>query len=112
MKEQDKKAEIVAGYGVPPDEWLENPSVYKIKRAHLELLNLIPPNDSLILDCGCGPGTYGVILAQEGGKVIGIDISAPAAGAHMMKKKERMNTWANVLVKNIFFLMESPHLNN
>jgi ubiquinone/menaquinone biosynthesis C-methylase UbiE len=78
MKGQDKGAEIVVGHETPEDEWLENPLVYKVKRAHLEFLQLIPQNDSLILDCGCGPGTYGVILAQEGGRVIGIDISAQA----------------------------------
>ena len=81
MKEQDKKAEIAAGHEVPEDAWLENPLVYKVKKAHLELLQLIPPNNSLILDCGCGPGTYGVILAQDGGRVIGIDISAQSIQA-------------------------------
>ncbi len=78
MKEQNKKAEIVAGHEVPEDSWLENPLVYKVKRSHLELLHLIPTNNSLILDCGCGPGTYGIILAQEGARVIGIDISSEA----------------------------------
>jgi ubiquinone/menaquinone biosynthesis C-methylase UbiE len=78
MKMQDKKAEMVSGYEVPDESWLENPLVYKVKKSHIESLHLIPPNDSLILDCGCGPGTYGIILAQEGARVIGIDISTEA----------------------------------
>ncbi len=87
MKEQDKKAEVVAGHEVPKDAWLENPLVYKVKRAHLELLHLIPSNNAFILDGGCGPGTYGIILAQEGARVIGVDISPEA----IKVAKERAN---------------------
>jgi ubiquinone/menaquinone biosynthesis C-methylase UbiE len=32
----------------------------------------------LVLDAGCGPGTYGIILAQHGYRVIGVDISTSA----------------------------------
>jgi ubiquinone/menaquinone biosynthesis C-methylase UbiE len=75
---QDKVAEIVVGYGVPEDYWLDHPAVYRVKRAHLGSLGLIPPKSAFILDAGCGPGTYGIILAQEGGTVVGIDISFQA----------------------------------
>jgi ubiquinone/menaquinone biosynthesis C-methylase UbiE len=76
VKTQNKEAEIAAGSTTPPDEWLENPLVIRIKKRHLELLQLIPSQNQLILDAGCGPGTYGIILAQAGNDVIGIDISS------------------------------------
>ena len=78
MKGQDKEAEIGVGRGTPEDDWLEDPSVYHVKKRHLELLRLIPSQGQLILDAGCGPGTYGMILAQEGNMVIGLEISPEA----------------------------------
>lgn len=75
MKAQDKKAEIDIGSVVPDDEWLDDARTYKVKRTHLELLHIIPSQGRLILDAGCGPGAYGLILAEEGNNVIGIDIS-------------------------------------
>ena len=77
--QQDKAAEVVAGHKTPEDEWLENPAVHRIKKTHLEKLKLIPFGTSLVLDCGCGPGTYGIVMAQEGATVVGIDISSRAA---------------------------------
>ena len=71
MKGQDKETEIVVGSRTPEEEWLENPLVHYIKKNHLELLQLIPSQGQLILDAGCGPGTYGIMLAQEGNEVIG-----------------------------------------
>ena len=73
---QDKRAEIITSSTVPPREWLENSTRYRIKKAHLELLQLLPSQDRLILDAGCGQGAYGIILAQEGNKVVGVDISS------------------------------------
>ena len=87
MKGQDKEAEIRVGHGTLEEEWLENPLVYYIKKNHLELLQLIPSQGQLILDAGCGPGTYGLMLAQEGNEVIGLEISSKAAGV----AKERAN---------------------
>ena len=72
---QDKKAEITTSSKVPTKEWLESPAVYHVKKAHLELLQLLSSQDALILDAGCGSGTYGIILAQEGNKVAEVDIS-------------------------------------
>ncbi len=76
MKGQDKATEIRVSSTVPGDEWLDNPRGYHARRAHLELLQLIPSPGQLVLDAGCGPGTYGIILAEEGNEVIGVDISA------------------------------------
>jgi len=90
VRTQDKNIEKIVGSGTPDEEWLEDQSAYLVKRTHLELLRLVPSQDQLILDAGCGPGTYGVILAQEGNKVIGLEISPEAtqvAGQRANEKK-------------------------
>jgi ubiquinone/menaquinone biosynthesis C-methylase UbiE len=81
MERQDKATEINVSSTVPKEDWLEDPRGYRARRAHLELLHLIPLKGQLILDAGCGPGTYGMILAQEGNEVIGSDISAESVKA-------------------------------
>lgn len=72
---QNKKTERCSG--IPPDEWLNNPKVQEAKKKHLKLLGLLEGEaEGLILDAGCGPGTYGIILANKHNlKVVGIDIS-------------------------------------
>lgn len=75
MEVQDKQAEIAIGNVPPDDKWLDDARTYQVKRTHLEQLHIIPSQGQLILDAGCGPGTYGLILAEEGNEVIGIDIS-------------------------------------
>lgn len=75
MSVQDKWVEMAVGIDVPDDQWLDHPRTHRVKRAHLELLQLVPLQDELILDAGCGPGTYGLILAEGGAHVVGIDIS-------------------------------------
>lgn len=89
MKVQDKKAEIHVGDRTPGEEWLEDPRAYLVKRTHLELLQLIPSQGQLILDAGCGPGTYGIILAQEGCKVIGLEISPKAIQVARQRANEK-----------------------
>ncbi len=74
---QDKIGEMDAGSLVPDDKWLDNPKRYHVKKTHLEVLHAIPSKGKLVLDAGCGPGTYGMILAEEGNRVVGIDISPP-----------------------------------
>lgn len=87
MKRQDKAIEIAVSSTVPEERRLDDLREYRARRAHLELLGLIPSQGLLILDAGCGPGTYGIILAQEGNKVIGCDISAESVRA----SKKRAN---------------------
>jgi SAM-dependent methyltransferase len=65
--------------GVMPDErWLDDPRAYRSWKKRLELLLGSSAPKGLILDAGCGPGTSGIILAEMGGTVIGIDISSQA----------------------------------
>jgi ubiquinone/menaquinone biosynthesis C-methylase UbiE len=78
MKAQDKAVEAMVGSGTPEDEWLEDTQGYRVRRTHLELLGLSTLNGKLILDAGCGPGTYGIMLAQQGNKVVGVEISPGA----------------------------------
>lgn len=47
------------------------------KRIRLERLGLMSLNGKLVLDAGCGPGTYGLLLVQRN-EVIGVDISLDA----------------------------------
>ncbi len=77
---QGKRAERCAD--IPPDEWLNSSKVHNSKKKHLKLLDLLEVDSEgkrLILDAGCGPGTYGIILAeQENVRVLGVDISKTA----------------------------------
>jgi ubiquinone/menaquinone biosynthesis C-methylase UbiE len=77
-KKQDKKAEVIVGEGTPKDDWFDDKRGYQVRRTHLELLGLTSLHGQLILDAGCGPGTYGIILAQLGNKISGIEISPDA----------------------------------
>jgi len=89
VKGQDKEAEIAVGSGAPEDEWLEDSRGYRVRRTHLELLQLIPSQGQLILDAGCGPGTYGIMLAKEGNKVIGVEISPQATEVARERANEK-----------------------
>ena len=89
---QQKRAEMEEA-GVMPDEHsLDDPRVHRIWKKRLELLfgSLAPTG--LILDAGCGPGTSGIVLAELGGTVIGIDISSRAvAVANERAATKRVN---------------------
>ncbi|MFA5628907.1 MAG: class I SAM-dependent methyltransferase [Dehalococcoidales bacterium] len=72
---QDKAIEILVGSGTPEDDWLEDSRGYKVRLSHLELLGLANVCGKKILDAGCGPGTYGIMLATQVNEVTGIEIS-------------------------------------
>lgn len=78
MHTQNKHTEMAVGSGSIDDEWKEGSQAYRVRKKHLASLGLSSLHNKLILDAGCGPGTYGIMLAQEGNEVIGIEIS-PAA---------------------------------
>ena len=75
MKVQDKQVEAIVGSGTPEDDWLEDTRGYRVRLAHLELLGLTSVQGKKILDAGCGPGTYGLMLAKQGNEVIGVEIA-------------------------------------
>jgi ubiquinone/menaquinone biosynthesis C-methylase UbiE len=75
MKTQDKRVEAIVGSGTPEDDWLENTQGYRVRKLHLDLLGLSSLRGQKILDAGCGPGTYGLMLAQQGNEVVGVEIS-------------------------------------
>jgi len=89
MKIQDKQAEMEVGSGTPEDEWLDDTQGYRVRKAHLELLGLTSLRGQLILDAGCGPGTYGIMLAKEGNEVVGIEISPDAVQVANERAKEK-----------------------
>jgi 2-polyprenyl-3-methyl-5-hydroxy-6-metoxy-1,4-benzoquinol methylase len=75
MKKQDKQTEMLVGSGTPEDDWLEDTRGYRVRLTHLELLRLTSLKGKKILDAGCGPGTYGLMLAQQGNEVTGVEIA-------------------------------------
>ena len=78
MATQDKRAEVAGGHFL--DEW--SPAelhryldrAASSKRRMLHRLGLLSLEDQNVLDAGCGPGTFGTILAETN-RVVGIDIS-------------------------------------
>ena len=71
----------------------------KAKKFRLQKLELIPLQGQLVLDAGCGPGTYGLILAQEGNEVVGIDISLDAikVAKERARRKQVDSTFTPIL---------------
>lgn len=78
VREQDKQAEMGESGVMPDERSLDDPRAYGSWKKRLELLLGSSAPKGLILDAGCGPGTSGIILAEMGGAVIGIDISSQA----------------------------------
>ncbi len=78
---QNKQAEInLSERELIEGTWEDSDLQREDRRKQLELLQPILSQSQLILDAGCGPGTYGLILAQQGNKVVGIDISPKTVG--------------------------------
>lgn len=97
MKTQDKQIEAAVGSGTPEDEWLEDTRGYRVRLAHLELLGLTSLHGKKILDAGCGPGTYGLMLAQQGNEVNGLEISPRSVEvANERAKQKGVNFTAQV----------------
>lgn len=78
MGTQDKHVEIAGGRSL--EEW--SPAeldryldcIAASKRRMLHRLGLLSLEDQIVLDAGCGPGTFGMILAETN-RVVGVDIS-------------------------------------
>lgn len=89
MKVQDKQVEAIVGSGTPEDDWLEDTQGYRVRKSHLELLSLMSLRGRKILDAGCGPGTYGIMLAQAGNEVAGVEISPGSVEVANQRAKEK-----------------------
>lgn len=79
MKRQDKQAEVHLIDQLIATGSYDFNSGRRHREKQLEIVQLMAPQGQPILDAGCGPGTYGIILAQQGNRVVGIDISVKAA---------------------------------
>jgi ubiquinone/menaquinone biosynthesis C-methylase UbiE len=79
MESQDKQAEINHSRGeFQLGSWEDSKPQQQARKKQLELAMPNIPRGQLVLDAGCGPGTYGVILSEWGNNVVGIDISSDA----------------------------------
>jgi ubiquinone/menaquinone biosynthesis C-methylase UbiE len=76
MTVQDKRAEIsLSNKYLEDGSWDDSDTDLKDRQKKLELLQpILSSQDGLILDAGCGPGNYGIMLARKN-EVVGIDIS-------------------------------------
>ncbi len=76
VKKQDKQAEIrLSEREVMEDTWEDSAAQRRDRGRTVSLLHPLLSRNQLILDAGCGPGTYGLILAEQGYRVVGVDIS-------------------------------------
>lgn len=92
MKGQDKQAELE--FQSKSSEWAKSIDHLDPKRREkeLELLGIAQSQHRIILDAGCGGGTYGLVLARNGNKVIGVDISQDSiTAAHRFAEKEKLD---------------------
>jgi ubiquinone/menaquinone biosynthesis C-methylase UbiE len=107
---QDKIAEIgVSKKGFSSINPEDYDSQNRAKELRLKKLNLIPLTGKLILDAGCGPGTYGVLLAKEGNEVVGVDLSLEAL---KLGKKRSKSIGSNCLFQPILADLENLPLIN
>ena len=88
MKVQDKQAEIALSEKYLADgSWEDCDSNLKARRRLLRLLQPFLSQNQLVLDAGCGPGTYGIILAEKN-DVVGVDLSSKIASAAKQRANE------------------------
>lgn len=75
---QDKRAEIkLMHQELEERDWEDTPPQVKSRIKQIQLLQPILSKDALVLDAGCGPGNYGILLGEQN-NVIGVDISSEA----------------------------------
>jgi SAM-dependent methyltransferase len=94
MKVQDKKAEIwLTEREIEEGAWEDSELQYRGRMKQLQLLQPVLSQDQLILDAGCGPGNYGIILANKN-EVIGVDICSKATQtARERANKGKVRFW-------------------
>jgi len=97
MIQQDKKAEIELLDRLVEMESYAFDSERSNREKQLRLLELTTAPSQRILDAGCGPGTYGIILAQCGHEVIGIDISGSATVVAKKRADEKRVNFSPVV---------------
>ncbi len=79
VQRQDKSAEIATGRYVPDLRWLErNAALDQINKKRLQLVGVLPVRGLRVLDAGCGPGNFGLLMAREGADVYSVDIATEA----------------------------------
>ena len=92
MKKQDKRAEAEFSARQIGERGHSDHLDPQRREKELELLGIAQAQDQLVLDTGCGTGTYGLVLARKGNRVVGIDISSDLVKvARNRADKERLS---------------------
>ncbi|OGO21366.1 MAG: hypothetical protein A2144_03835 [Chloroflexi bacterium RBG_16_50_9] len=92
MEKQDKQAEIALTEAEIDNRLSEHD--LKCKREQLEILGFNGDQKGVVLDAGCGPGTFGILLAQNGNIVFGVDLSSKAVRtARNRAQAENISFW-------------------
>ncbi|MDY6833694.1 MAG: class I SAM-dependent methyltransferase [Chloroflexota bacterium] len=85
---QDKRAEIkLMRQELEELYWEDRPPQVNSRKKQIQLLQPILSTDTLILDAGCGPGNYGILLGKHN-HVIGVDISSEATAFAIQRARK------------------------
>jgi SAM-dependent methyltransferase len=71
------------------------------KRDNLAVVGILEEKDKFILDFGCGPGTYGVILGRKN-SVVGIDLAKEAVRQAQFRAKKERSDFQGVIMDGDF----------
>ncbi len=80
ISQQDKIAEIELTDKIADGylQYEESEQYQSVRKRQFELLGLMSLQNKLILDAGCGTGLNGLILSEQGNRVVGVDIANKA----------------------------------
>lgn len=76
LEELVKEAKVQYAYNRNSEQYIEKVSTNKDYQGQIEHFASLLPGNSHVLDLGCGPGVNSQIIAGNGHKVEGIDLSA------------------------------------
>ena len=101
---------LAVGYGVLYDYIFERfPPYQRLQREVLALVQAEAPADRArvrVLDLGCGPGNFSLMLAEAGFSVIGVDAYDPLIA--LAREKRRAQRLANLAFKHGDLVKDDP----
>lgn len=101
---------LAVGYGTLYDYIFDRfPPYQRLRSEVLELVQTEAPSDRAnvrVLDIGCGPGNFSLMLAEAGFSVIGVDAYAPLIS--LAREKRRSQRLANLAFKHGDLVRDQP----